>query len=388
MMYILSVFFIDILAGIELDIYTPSFPELQSYFSINTVLVELTLGINFIAHCVSALVVGNLADKYGRKLIINIGLSIFILGSVFCVFASNYYILLIGRLLQGIGISGPSVLAYVLIVDRYPKRRAQHLTGINNAIITIAMALAPLAGSYISSYFGWRGNFLILLIMGFIALILVHFFIIDEYSKRSESLTFDGFMPIFKSTKSMLYLITISFACQAYWIFIAMSPILYMNDLKVDILQFGFYQGFIAAVFAFVSLISNKLTEKFGAVRCFIVSVFLVVLFFFVVSWAVICDIKSPFVITSIMALQAVCMAYPLYILWPLATTSIPGANARLSALLVNFRFLITAILVELVSFFYSGNFVSIGIAINVVLVICLATGYILHKKYKILEEL
>lgn len=388
MMYLFAVFFIDILAGVELDIYTPSFPQLQSFFGINTFLVELTLGINFIAHCFTALIVGNLSDKYGRRSIILYGLIVFIIGSALCTYTNEYIVLLMGRLLQGIGISAPSVLAYVLIVDKYPKRQAQHLTGINNAIITVAMALAPVAGSYVNSFFGWRANFLVLLVMGFISLALAYYFIHDEHHKTKDSLPFEGFFPILKSLKPMLYLSSISFACQAYWIFIGMSPILYMNALKVDILSFGFYQGVIAAGFSIVSLMSNRLTQWFGVVKCMRISILLILVFFLLVLFLVIFDIRNPKIITGIMLLQAISMAYPLNILWPVAVTSVPGANARMGALLVNFRFLVTAISIQIVSYFYHGSFVSIGVAILVTLFIALACGYVLHKKYNLIADI
>ncbi len=67
----------EILVGAEIDLFVPSFPEIQTIFNISTFEVELLLGVNFIGHCITSLIVGNLGDRFGRKAIIIIGLIIF-----------------------------------------------------------------------------------------------------------------------------------------------------------------------------------------------------------------------------------------------------------------------------------------------------------------------
>ncbi|MDP1975896.1 MAG: MFS transporter, partial [Alphaproteobacteria bacterium] len=148
-----------ILTGCEIDLFVPSFAELERVFHLTPFMVELTLSVNLIAHCITALIAGNLGDRYGRKPIIVWGLIIFILGSVLCVSADSFSVLLIGRFFQGIGISGPAVLSFLIIVDAYPLEEQQQKMGLLNGIITLAMAFGPVIGSYVNLYFNWRGNF-------------------------------------------------------------------------------------------------------------------------------------------------------------------------------------------------------------------------------------
>ncbi len=89
----------DILVGAEIDLFVPSFPELQEVFALTPFMVELTLGVNLGAHCLICPLAGTLGDRYGRKPIIMLGLSIFIVGSIFCTFASTYWQVLLGRFL-------------------------------------------------------------------------------------------------------------------------------------------------------------------------------------------------------------------------------------------------------------------------------------------------
>jgi MFS family permease len=145
-----TVVFLEMLTGAEIDIFVPSFPELQDVFMLTPFLVELTISVNLIAHCIASLVIGNLGDRYGRRPVIVYSLLVFVVGSVFCIFAYDYWVLLLGRILQGIGAAGPAVLSIVVIVDLYPTHEVQKKMGIINGAVTLAMAGAPILGSYVT----------------------------------------------------------------------------------------------------------------------------------------------------------------------------------------------------------------------------------------------
>src|ERR1700722_16398100 len=113
-MVIATIILMDLLAGMEFDLFIPSFPELQSQFSLSPFWVEALLSVNFAGFCLSLFFVGSLADRYGRKPIIVLGLMIFIIGSFFCLWATSYQYLLTGRFLQGVGIAAPATLCFLI----------------------------------------------------------------------------------------------------------------------------------------------------------------------------------------------------------------------------------------------------------------------------------
>src|SRR5476651_7636 len=119
-MILVTIIFMDLLTGMEFDLFVPSFPELQSHFNLTPFWVEALLSVNFIGYCLSLFFVGGLADRYGRKPIILLGLVIFILGSVLCLYPSSYYFLIAGRFIQGVGIAAPAILSFLIIADSYP----------------------------------------------------------------------------------------------------------------------------------------------------------------------------------------------------------------------------------------------------------------------------
>ncbi len=265
----IAIIIMEILAGAEVDLFVPIFPDLQDAFNISTFKVEFLLGINLIAHCLTALIVGNLGDRFGRRVIILIGLVIFVIGSVFCLFAMDYYMILFGRFLQGAGISGVAVLCYLVLADIYSVEQQQQMVGTLNGTVTLAMACAPVVGSYVNFLLSWRGNFAILLILGVLCLIIGILFIPKGQANDNVKISLREYSVVFKSKKAIYYLITLIFLFQAYWVFIGIAPILYMRDLGVPIQQFGLYQGALAAIFSVFSFSSGYLLNKFGQKRCF-----------------------------------------------------------------------------------------------------------------------
>lgn len=377
---ILTILLMGILAGAEVDIFVPSFPDLQRTFHLSPFMVELTLGLNLVAHCVTSFLVGNLGDRYGRRPVILGGLGIFVIGSLFCVFSVAYWQLLFGRFLQGIGVSAPVVLSYLVLADMYSVEKQQRLMGALNGALTLAMACAPVVGSYVNMFFSWQGNFFVLLFLGLVCLILGFLFLPKGVKNPGISLSLKEYGLVFRSSKSVYYVATIILGLQSYWIFIGLSPIFYMEDLGVSLGQFGFYQGALAAVFSIGSFSSGYFLKKFGQKNCFFFSVFLLGFFVVLLPVLILLEVKEPKLITMVMFLQSAGIILPINILWPLMLESVPKAKGRLAAVAVGGRLLVTAISVQVASFFYDGSLRSLGTTMGLFMLLAFWSGYKLFQ--------
>src|SRR5260221_12379133 len=118
-----TIILMDLLTGMEFDLFVPSFPELQSQFNLTPFSVEALLSVNFIGYCLSLFLVGSLADHFGRKPIIMSGLLTFILGSFLCVWVLSYELLLVGRFLQGVGVAAPALFSFLIIAVSYQLKK-------------------------------------------------------------------------------------------------------------------------------------------------------------------------------------------------------------------------------------------------------------------------
>lgn len=379
-MMFFTVLILTILSGAEIDIFTPSFPELQNVFNISPFMVELLLSANLIAHCIGSLIVGNLGDRYGRKNIIITGLIIFVIGSLTCVLSTNYWLLLLGRILQGLGISGPAVLDFLIIVDNYPLEQQQHKLGLLNGFATLAIAFAPVIGSYVCMFFKWQGNFIILLLLSIICLILAILFLPRSEINHSVRFSFKEYMAIMKSKTVLYFIISICFITQSYWIFVGISPILYMESFKISLKHFGFYQGSLCVLFSIVSLYSGYLIQKFGQKKCLIAGFWLLIVFTIATILLIIFNINDPIIITLVLQLEAIGVVLPINILWPLSLTAIPNAKGRITAIMTTSRLIVTAIGLQLVGWLYNGVFAYIGLIMVISLIMGLIACYKLFK--------
>ncbi len=264
---IATIIIMDVLVGMEFDLFVPSFPELQQQYGLSAFWVEALLSSNFAGFCLSLFFVGGIADRHGRKPIIMGGLLLFILGSLFCLWASDYSWLLLGRFLQGVGVAAPSILSFLIIADTYPLRQQQTLMAILNGVMNFSVGAAPVVGSYIAYHYKVRGNFMALLVLSVVSLVMTVLFVRTPEKGtlvQKREVTFGGYMPIFRSKPLLLLMGHIIVQIVPYWIFVGMSPLLYMQDLGVRLEHFGYYQGSLAFLFAIGSFVSGFLIKRFN----------------------------------------------------------------------------------------------------------------------------
>lgn len=363
-----TILIISILSGAEVDLFIPSFPELQKVFHLSPFLVQLTLSVNFIAYCICSLFAGALGDRFNRRQVILVSLVAFVCGSILCVTAINYPMLITGRFLQGLGIAGPCVLAYAVISDLYPPAKQAGLMAILNGLTSGAMAFAPVLGSYVTLYLGWRANFMLLLLLSVVCLIASYFYIPIRHGDPNISLSPKAYLPLLRSAKLMTFLLGFCCLATTYWVFIGMAPILYMHALGVPLHEFGLYQGVLAGSFSIVSLLSARIMQRFGQKRCLALGVWLTFICLPLLLGLILFDARQPWVITAVMVLFSVAAVFPVNILYPLSLTVIENTKGRTTALFMALRLILTAVGLEVTSYFYQGTFVSLGIALIILL--------------------
>src|SRR3990167_128757 len=367
-MILTAVILMDLLTGIEFDLFVPSFPQLQTHFSLTPFWVEALLSVNFIGYCISLFFVGGLADRYGRKPIILIGLITFVIGSILCLCEQSFDFLLIGRCLQGIGIAAPAILSFLINADTYPIKQQQFLMAMLNGSLNTAAAAAPVFGSYIALYFHWQGNFTALLILGLITLVITVFFIPSyKLPTHKEVILPQKYIQLIQSRPLMLLITTLLFIFVPYWIFVGMSPLLYIKDFGVSLQHFGYYQGVLALIFAIGSILygfiiknSNHNLKNMLSITLWIFIVSIIMLVALIIS-----NSENPVWITFAIIVFVIGQIIPSTLLYPICLNFIPQAKGRASAILQGGRLIVTAIGLQIAGFFYVGSFQNIGIIIS-----------------------
>lgn len=386
-MILVTVILMDLLTGMEFDLFVPSFPELQSHFGLSPFWVEALLSVNFIGYCLSLFFVGGLADRHGRKPIILLGVIIFICGSMLSLWGHWHIPLLSGRFLQGVGIAAPAILSFLIIADIYPIKEQRFLLAMLNGSMNTAVAFAPVIGSYVTLYFHWQGNFIALLFLGLITLIMTVFFIpthriIPEHNKSSA---IQGYLAVFKSKPLLLLIIHIGVMFVPYWIFVGISPLLYMKSLGVSLAHFGYYQGILALLFAVGSVIFGFIVNRFDQKNLLYFSVWIFIFSFITVAAVSFLDDTAPLWITLAFIPFVIGQVIPTTILYPLCLNFIPEAKGRASAIVQGARLVFSALSLQTVGYFYQGSFRQVGIIILGFILIGIVTLFYVIKNNQLM---
>lgn len=170
-------------------------------------------------------IAGMLGDNYGRKIIFQMGMILFILGSFFCALSGSLEVLIISRIIQAIGASGLAANGLALVITYVDPSKRGRAIGLNSLVVATALSTGPPLGGFLSEYISWTSIFLINIPIGLIGLILVQLFI-PETKKRLDikldylgtvlfSITafsfIGGILIIFKNNLAGLFLILIAF---------------------------------------------------------------------------------------------------------------------------------------------------------------------------------
>ena len=106
---------------------------------------------------------GKMADLYNKKLLIQLSLSLFVAGSLIAGFTPNVGILILSRVVQGVGAGGMTALALIVMAAMIPPRELGKYSGMFGAVFGVATIAGPLIGGVLvdTSWLGWRWTFLI-----------------------------------------------------------------------------------------------------------------------------------------------------------------------------------------------------------------------------------
>jgi MFS transporter, DHA1 family, multidrug resistance protein len=389
---LITVILMDLLSGMEFDLFVPSFPALQAHFGVSPSWLTALLSINFVGYCISLFFLGDLSDRYGRKPIILLGLITFVVGSMFCLWPFSYEVLLFGRLLQGLGIAAPAILSFLIIADAYPLKEQQFLMALLNGSMNLAVAIAPVVGSYVTLYFHWQGNFAVLLTMGTIILVMTFIFIpAHRRQENGEPVSLhgiQGYIALFQSKPLMLLMTNLLFIFVPYWIFVGMSPLLYIKDLGVSLKHFGYYQGALAFVFAIGSILYGLAIKHINhddrKMLYFSMSIFIAS--FIAISLVTLLNSSNPLLITLAILIFVIGQIIPSVILYPICLNFIPHAKGRVSAIIQGARLILTAISLQIAGYYYQGTFRNVGIIMLSFIFIAIITLYFVIHHRELIE--
>jgi multidrug resistance protein len=179
------------LAAVEGTIITIAVPtiakDLKGFESIS-----LIFSAYFLTSAVSTPLYGKLADLYGRKNILLIGISIFLSGSVLCGLSQSMTMLIICRAIQGAGAGSIFTIAFTIVGDIFTLKEKPKVQGTLNAVWGVASLAGPFLGGFLISALSWHWIFFINLPFGALSIFLLHKNLDEAFEKRKPQIDYAG----------------------------------------------------------------------------------------------------------------------------------------------------------------------------------------------------
>lgn len=267
---ILILCLISSLARFVLDSYLPSLPAISDYFNTSDASTQLTLTIYLFGFSISQLFYGPLSDRYGRRLIILLGMIIFLIGSFVCAIAVSHNILLVSRLIAGIGAGACGVLNRAIASDCFKGAEFSRAWSYTTTALVLTLIVAPVLGGYVQDAFGWRANFILATIFVTTVLIVILRFLPETClnTPKKSSLKIQHILQtyykILISRSFFMCTLCYTLAFSGLIIYFQISPLLYINVFGLTPTQYGWSSLIIAGSYLIGGLLVNQLARHIG----------------------------------------------------------------------------------------------------------------------------
>jgi DHA1 family bicyclomycin/chloramphenicol resistance-like MFS transporter len=159
------------LTALSIDAMLPALPQIGSDLGVqNANDRQLVVSVLFLGLACGQLFFGPLSDSVGRKPTVYAGYALYIAGALLSILAVSFPMMLVGRLLQGLGISAPRAVTLALVRDRYKGRAMARVMSFVMTVFILVPMIAPTLGQTILLFSGWRGIFGSFVLMALITL--------------------------------------------------------------------------------------------------------------------------------------------------------------------------------------------------------------------------
>lgn len=268
LLIILTLGILTAITSISIDIYLPAFGVIASYFKVPIVKIESTVTVFLFGMAFGQLFIGPLSDVYGRKTPLRLGLVIYIMSSICCVFTSSFALFITLRLVQGLAGSSCQVISRALVNDIYKDKNAAHIFTILQIIMGISPIISPVVGGMLAGDATWKYLFLIMAVVSGIALLgclLVLPAEKDFVKKRTLH-----FKTLLKSYSECIRhpafvnsALVRAISNSAAFSFVTGSPFVFTQLYGIDKKHFGFLFTGLATGMILVGVLNTKLIKHF-----------------------------------------------------------------------------------------------------------------------------
>jgi len=299
----------------SIDMYLPGFPAIANDLHVSVETVSYSLSGFFIGISFGQLIGGPLLDRFGRKRPLLIGLMIYLLATIGCVFSNDITTLVVFRFFQALGGCVGIVAPRAMIRDLFPVKENAKIFSLMILILGVSPIVAPTAGGWLVAHFGWHSVFVALAIIGVAIALLVALFLPESkgadihYSLRPSPIL-KKFVAVTKVPQFYTYALVGGLSSAALFAYLSGSPYVFMSFFGATEKEYGYIFAIIAVGLIICSQVNNFMLKKYSSEQIIKVAIRLQVIIGIILFGGSVLEILNMYSTITLIALFLSCQGF------------------------------------------------------------------------------
>ncbi|NOH80090.1 Bcr/CflA family multidrug efflux MFS transporter [Vibrio sp. RE86] len=261
---------IGALTPLAIDMYLPAMPTIARDLGVTEGAVQITLTAYTAGFAIGQLIHGPLADSYGRRPVLILGVLFFGIASIVSATTTGIEALTWVRTAQGFAGAAAAVIIQAVVRDMFDREDFARAMSFVTLVITIAPLIAPMIGGYVAVWFGWRAIFWILAGFSVVVIALVLWKIPETLSEENKQPlrlrnTLRNYLRLFKNPVAMGLIFSGAFSFSGMFAFLTAGSFVYIDIYGVRPDQFGYLFGLNIIAMIIMTSINGRMVKKVGS---------------------------------------------------------------------------------------------------------------------------
>jgi len=257
------------IVALSIDAVLPALPDIGTYLNVTDttdnpkLITSIFLGLG-----IGQLLFGPLSDSFGRKPIVYIGFIVFIIASVICATTKSFEIMLLGRVLQGVGLASPRTMCIAMVRDSYSGDYMAKILSVVVMIFILVPVIAPTLGQFLMQHYHWHSIFYFNL--GFGILVMLWFWLRQpETLKDKYRITYrlsifkTGTIAFFKIKPAVIYTLLSGLITGSFMVYLSTSQRIFEQQYNMKE-EFPLIFASLAISVGLSTFLNSQLVVRFG----------------------------------------------------------------------------------------------------------------------------
>ncbi len=270
--HIMTLVLLASLSALSMNIFLPSLPAMARHFGTDYAIMQLSVSLFLAVNAALQLVIGPVADRFGRRPVLLAAIVLFILATLGTLIAPTVEVFLFFRMCQAVVVAA-MVLSRAVVRDMVGEAEAASMIG----YVTMGMALVPMVGPMLGGaldeLFGWQASFVVLLICGVAILLLTWADLGETAPMRSSSFRaqFAEYPALLRARRFWGYCLAAAFASGSFFGFLGGAPFVGSEVFGLSPSLLGIYFAAPAVGYLVGNGLSGRYSTRIGVDRMVLV---------------------------------------------------------------------------------------------------------------------